>query len=419
MPKGDTSMTVEKDNFLSAKIIAAPETNISQQGSEKAAATHPNRHLSIDFYRGLVVTFMILVNSPGSVQYAYAPLQHAKWFGCTLADVVFPSFLFIVGVASWFSFAKYNRQWSASVGYKILKRVLLIFIVGLLLNKFPVFWKDLDHWRVMGVLQRIALSYGLAAVLVLTLSWRALIPATIGILLLYWGLLNWFVMPGGDPYGQNTNAMFVLDRWIYGVEIDAAEGIDQFLFGEQHHFRGHGFHFDSEGLLGTLPSVATVILGWLSASLLSRFDARKDVLLRSLLALGVFCGFVGLAWGMVFPISKKLWTSSYVLYAGGISIILLAACVWLIDVRKWRKGVTFFLVFGANPLFVFVLSEGILQTLWYIQTSEGNAQDWLFNHSFRHIDNGKFGSLLFAMSFTFCCWLVCRWLYVRRIFIKL
>ena len=412
---------------MPAKVTLSPVTggvpNGTVNGAAKSAALGSHRFLSIDFFRGCVVAFMIVVNTPGTLQHIYAPLNHAIWFGCNLADVVFPSFLFLVGVAMWFSFAKYDRRWSAEAGWKILRRTALIFLIGFLLNKFPVYWKNLDHWRLMGVLQRIALSYGIASVLVLTLSRRMLMFASAGILLLYWGLLNWFSVPGGDPYGIDTNAMLSLDRWIYGVEVDAALHIDHWLYGDNYFWHGNGFHFDSEGLLGTLPSIVSVIFGWMSGWLMTFRSRQKGLLLRDLFLFGVLFGIAGLAWGEVFPISKKLWTSSFVLYTGGITMIFLAACIWLIDMRGWRKGVGFFLVFGSNPLFAFILSEAVEQIFFNIQCESGGTQhdayEWIYVHCFKIIEGGSLGSLLFALCYMLLCWLVCRWLYVRKIFIKI
>lgn len=413
-------MASEKEKILPAKIIFRSETNGMQISSAKPHdSPGRGRYLSIDFFRGVVVAFMIVVNAPGTLDHVYDPLEHALWFGCTLADVVFPSFIFLVGVSMWFSFAKFERRWSPEAGWKILKRVALIFIIGVLLNKFPVFWKNLDHWRMMGILQRIALSYGIAAVLVLTLPRRALVVVTVSILFLYWGVLNWFAVPGGDPYGMDTNAMLRLDRWIYGIEVDAALHIDHWLFGDDYFWHGNGFHFDSEGLLGVLPSVVTVVLGWLSGALLSQQPGRKGLILRDLLLFGVACGLAGLLWGLYFPVSKKLWTSSYVLYAGGISMILLSACIWLIDVQKWRMGTKFFLVFGANPLFAFVFSEGLEQAAFSIPCGESDTYGWIYAHFFKPVGSGEFSSLLFALTYMLLCWLVCRWFYARKIFIKI
>lgn len=364
-----------------------------------------NRYLAVDFYRGLTIALMILVNTPGSWAYAYAPLKHADWHGCTPTDLVFPSFMFIIGASMWFSFGKYNRQWSPELGWKILRRVMVLFLLGLLLNKFPIYWQDWDHWRIFGVLQRLALGYGLAAVLVLTLPRRALIWVSVAILLAYWGILHQFGFPGLDSYSLEGNAVLRLDRW---------------LLGNDHLYHGERIAFDPEGLLSTLPAIVTVLLGWLSAELMEKRAAQKDLLVRDLLVFGLVCGFVGLAWGLVFPVNKKLWTSSYVLYAGGISMIMLAASVWLIDVQRWRSGIGFFLAFGANPLFAYLLSEVLIISFQNIRWGDDkNVQSWLYETFFVPLEGKEFSSFLFALAFLLVCWVVCRWLYVRKIYIRI
>lgn len=371
------------------------------------------RYLSIDFYRGLTVAFMILVNTPGTGEYVYAPLRHAIWHGCTPTDLVFPSFMFIIGVSMWFSFGKYDRTWSAEAGWKILRRTALIFLIGLLMNKFPFYWKDLDSWRIMGVLQRLALGYGLAALLVLNLRRQTLMIVSAGILLLYWGLLYWFAEPGSDPFSAQGSAVLRLDRW---------------LFGESHLYKetvapGLRIPFDPEGVLSTLPAIVTAVLGWLSGSLMADRSKQKDVLVRDLLIFGLMCGFAGLAWDLFFPINKKLWTSSYVLYAGGISMVLLAVSIWFIDIRGWRNGPGLFLAFGSNPLFAYVLSELLIIILYVVTWDSGgnaiSAQEWIYTRVFEPIEGAAFSSFLFALSYVALCWLICRWLYVRQIFIKI
>lgn len=374
-----------------------------------SVSTTSERYIAVDFFRGLVIAFMIIVNSAGDWSHIYAPLQHATWHGCTPTDLVFPSFMFVIGVSMWFAFGKYNRQWSPELGWKILRRTALLFAIGLLLNKFPYYWRDWDSWRIMGVPQRLALGYGLASVLVLTLNRRLLIWASAGMLLLYWALLLKFSFMGAGPYALQTNAVRVLDR---------------FLFGDSHLYHGDGIAFDPEGLLSTLPAIVTVILGWLSGELLAYRSQQKDLLVRDLLVFGLICGFVGLAWDLFMPINKKLWTSSYVLYAGGISMILLAASVWLIDVRGWRNGTGFLLAFGANSLFAYVLSEVLIMGLSAIQwtTDSGattSASQWIYDTVFRPIEGAEFSSFLFAFTYMLLCWLVCRWLYVRKIYIKI
>lgn len=373
----------------------------------------PARYLSIDFFRGATLALMIIVNTPGTGAFVYPPLQHASWHGCTPTDLVFPSFMFIIGVSMWFSFGKFDRKWSAEAGKKILKRTALLFLIGVLMYKLPYLWRDWDTCRILGVPQRLALGYGLASVLVLTLDRKMLIWASAGILLLYWGLLNWFGTPGADPYLAENSAVLKLDTW---------------LFGAAHLYNGEvapgvRMPFDPEGLLSTLPSVVTVILGWLSGNLMSQRSKDKSLLVRDLLLLGLLCGFAGLAWDLFFPINKKLWTSSYVLYAGGLSMIGLAISIWLIDMRNVRTGAYFFLVFGANSLFAYLLSE-VLIIFWYnISWSSGagpiNLQEWIYQTIFAPIDAGAFGSLLFAIAYMLLCWVVCWWLYVRKIFIKL
>ncbi len=356
---------------------------------------------------------MIIVNTPGTWEYVYAPLRHAVWHGCTPTDLVFPSFMFIIGVSMWFSFAKFGRKWSAEAGWKILRRTALIFLIGFLLNNFPFFWKNWDTWRVMGVLQRLGLGYGIAAVLVLTLPRKALFAAAAGILLLYWGILNWFAAPGADPYGAAGSAILRLDSWLFGVNHLYKETVAP----------GVRIPFDPEGFLSTLPSVATVLLGWFSGELMSNRTHQKDLLVRDLLIYGLIIGFAGLAWDLFFPINKKIWSSSYVLYVGGISMILLALSVWLIDIRNWRNGPGFFLAFGANPLFAYIFSEALVISLFNITWGAGegatNAQGWIYNTFFKPIEGKEFSSFLFAFVYTLLCWLVCRWLYVRKIYIKI
>jgi predicted acyltransferase len=367
------------------------------------------RYLSIDFYRGLTIAFMIIVNTPGTGEYVFPQLRHALWHGCTFTDLVFPSFMFIIGVSMWFAFARFDRKWSAEAGWKILKRTVILFGIGLILNNFPFLWENWDTWRIMGVPQRLALGYGLASVLVLTCSRQVLLILAAAFLLLYWGLLHWFVTPGMDPYGVEGSAVLHLDKW---------------LFGEAHLYKetvapGVKVAFDPEGVLSTLPSIVTVLLGWFSAELMSRRTMQKEQLVRDLLLWGVICGFIGLAWDLFFPINKKLWTSSYVLYAGGLSMIFFALSVWVIDVKNWRKGTDFFLTFGANSLFAYILSEALVISLFAIPAGEMNAKEWIYNSLFQSLANTELGSCLFALGYTMVCWLVCRWLFVRKIYIKI
>jgi predicted acyltransferase len=232
-------------------------------------------------------------------------------------------------------------------------------------------------------------------------------------LLLYWGLLNWFAMPGSDPYQAAGSAVLRLDRW---------------LFGEAHLYHemvapGLRIAFDPEGVLSTLPAVVTVILGWFSGELMAFRSRQKPLLIRDLLTLAIVLGFTGLAWDLFFPINKKLWTSPYVLYAGSISMIFFAASIWLIDIKGWRKGTGFLLTFGANSLFAYILSEALVIGLSAISWKEGessiNAKEWIYNTVFQSLAPTPLGSCLFAVAYMLLCWSICRWLFVRKIFIKI
>ena len=372
-----------------------------------------SRYLSVDFYRGLTIAFMIIVNTAGDGGHVYEPLRHAVWHGCTPTDLVFPSFMFIIGVSMWFSFAKFDRKWSPEAGKKILRRTALLFLIGLILNNFPFLWENWDSWRIMGVPQRLALGYGIASVLALTLSGRSLVILSAALLALYWGLLYWFALPGSDPYGAQGSAILRLDAWLFGPAHLYHETVAP----------GLRIAFDPEGVLSTLPAVVTVLLGWLSGDLMSRRAAQKDLLVRDLLTFGLIIGFAGLAWDVFFPINKKIWSSSYVLYVGGISMVLLAFSVWMIEIRGWRKGVGFFLAFGANSLFAYVLSEALVISLANISWGSGetatDARSWIYDTFFRPIEGAEFSSFLFAIVYMLLCWLICRWLYVRKIYIKI
>jgi predicted acyltransferase len=368
-----------------------------------------SRSPAVDFFRGLTIALMIIVNTPGTWEKVYAPLRHANWHGCTLTDMVFPSFMFLIGVSMWFSFDKYGKTLTSEISKKILKRTVLLFFVGLILNNFPFLWKNWDTWRIMGVPQRLALGYCFASFLCLSLNIRQLIYAAVGLLFLYWGLMIGLAIDPADPYGLKTNAVLRLDTW---------------LFGEKHLYHGEGVGFDPEGVLSTIPSVVTVVLGWLSGRLMVFRKMQVELMVRDLLLFGILCGFLGLTWDLFFPINKKLWTSSYVLYVGGISIIFLAASIYVIEINNWRNGTGLFFAFGANSLFAYIFSEALVMITNNINVIGAGGKtisvtSWIYETIFKPIGSGEFSSFLFAFSYMALCWLVCRFLYVRNIFIKL
>ena len=372
------------------------------------STTHHSRLRSLDVFRGLTIALMILVNTPGSWSAVFAPFLHAPWHGCTLTDLVFPNFLFIVGVSLYFSLGKYHFQFSGAAFGKIAKRTALIFLVGLLLNWFPFFHKNIAELRIHGVLQRIALSYGLAATLVLLVPRRRW-PLTIGGLLLsYWALL--YFGGGAEPYGKEDN----LKRLV-----------DLATVGPAHMYGGFGLPFDPEGLIGMISGAATALLGACVGGLIRDRPQRRN-LVKDMLLIGLGLIVVGVVWDNFFPINKPLWTSSYVCYAGGIATCVLAICIELIDERGYHRWTKPFVQFGTNPLAVYVFSGLIVKLAIYVFRWENaageplNLYGWLWEHVYAvAIPFPKVASLAFALSIVFVCWLLAVVLYRRQIFIKL
>jgi predicted acyltransferase len=368
-----------------------------------------NRYASIDFFRGFVITFMLIVNTPGTWEHVFAPLRHADWHGCTPTDLVFPAFLFIIGVSMWFSFEKYQRKLSSEISYKILKRAGLLILMGILMSKFPFYWENIEKWRFPGVLVRLGLCYGIASFLVILLHKRALQVLFVLLLLGYWVAL--FLHDPIAPYELSSNLVRFIDLKI---------------FGENHIWRGKGIPFDPEGLLSTFPAVCTVLMGWWSGEILQKNGYNKLEVIRKLLHWGVLAGTLGFILDFSFPINKYLWTSSFVLYSGGISMILLAVSVWILEVKEWTKGTFFFKVIGANSLFAFILSGLLVKSMLNItwqdvskKSGTSNIYRFIYENVFAKIDIGAIGSLLFALTFMLLVWGVCWMLYKRKIFIKL
>jgi Uncharacterized conserved protein len=363
------------------------------------------RYLALDVLRGMTVAMMILVNNPGSWAHIYAPLEHSKWHGCTPTDLVFPFFLFVVGVSMFFSFLKYGNTLNKESLVRVGRRTLLIYAVGFFLASFPQWLTDYSKLRILGVLPRIALAYGIGSIIVLAFQ-RKYLPYIGGAILLgYWAILYFF--GGSDPYSLQGNATISVDSAILGVN---------------HLYKGFGIPFDPEGLLSTIPAVVTVIIGYLIGSLIKETD--KSQIYKKLLVAGLAGILSGLIWGIVFPINKPLWTSSYVLYAAGWACIVLAILIWVIDVKGHSKWTSFFLVFGMNPLFIFALSGLWAKTLWqmvHISMPDGSSQSgsaWLYSQVFQPLAGDINGSLLYAISHVILFWLIGYVLYKKKIFIK-
>jgi len=373
-----------------------------------------SRFLALDVFRGLTVCFMIIVNTPGDGATAFAPLLHADWNGFTPTDLVFPSFLFAVGNAMSFSMEKYRALGDGAFFGKVIKRTLLIFLLGYLMYWFPFFTiedgqfalKPLSHTRVMGVLQRIALCYFFASLIIRYFSSRGVMIASIVLLFGYWLLLLAYVMPG-DVYCMQTNARYYLDK---------------FILGENHLYHGEGVAFDPEGILSTLPSIVNVIIGYYAGKFIQQKGKTYETVARLFLAGGVLV-CLALIWNTYFPINKKLWSSSFVLLTTGIDLTIIAGLIYLVEIQKAgapEKGWTkFFTVFGKNPLFIYLLSELLAILLYQINvTRKQSVFSWINNVFFQRVAPGPVGSLFFALSFMMLCWSVGLWLDKRKVYIR-
>jgi predicted acyltransferase len=323
-------------------------------------AKSSSRLVSLDIFRGMTIAFMIIVNTPGSWEYVYAPLRHSEWHGCTPTDLVFPFFLFIVGVSTFYSLKKYGNEFSMGSVWRILRRMVLIFAVGIFLAIFPKFLRDYSELRIPGVLQRIAIAYGIAAFICLSVRRNYLWIVVAVILLGYWGLL--YFLGGSDPYSLASNL---------------AGRVDLAILGAGHIYKGFGVPFDPEGLLSTLPAITTVIIGYFTGEMIDKTPKGWKVLLK-LILFGVASAGLGYLWGMFFPINKPLWTSSYVLYTAGLAMIFLSVIYLIADVADWQKWGTFFLVFGTNAIFAYALAGIWTRTMLNIKFHSGAEQVTLY-----------------------------------------
>jgi predicted acyltransferase len=367
----------------------------------------PKRSLAIDVLRGLTVALMIVVNMSVDDNVVYSQLAHAKWLGLTLTDLVFPTFLFVVGTALSLNLEKYEQFGDAAVLRKILTRTALIFLCGYLLYWFPFFHINADghlsllpiaETRIFGVLQRIALGYGAAALLLHYAGRRAAVVFGVVALLGYWALLYAF----GD----------------YSLTGNAALKLDRLLLGEAHMYHGEGMAFDPEGILSTLPAIVNVLAGYFAGRALRDRGRNYETLTRLLLA-GGLCIVVALLWDNVLPISKKLWTSSYVLCTIGIDLYVISMLVYLTEIRGTGRWTHFFEVFGKNTLFIYLLSEVGNTLMDLVQVGDQSLFTWLYEQVFKPLAGAKNGALLYAVAYMLCCWGVAYAMDRRRLYIKL
>lgn len=367
------------------------------------------RFLALDVFRGMTICFMIIVNSPGTWSYIYDPLEHATWHGFTPTDLVFPSFLFAVGNAMAFVMHRYEAQGSGAFWRKTLKRTAVIFVLGFLMYWFPFFdvvdgqWslKPLAETRILGVLQRIALCYFFASVILHFVSQRAALWISALFLVGYWIIMYAY----GDPNDP------------YSMVGSAATKLDLAVLGENHMYHGEGIPFEPEGILSTIPSIVNVLLGYLAGMFIRKYGNTYETVARLMIA-GAVLTFLALTWDLAFPINKKLWTSSFVLLTSGIDLMVIATLIYVMEIIKYRTGAYFFEVFGRNPLFIYLTSEVFLITMFMIPVGETSMWGWIYGSVFSSFAGPTLASFLTALWWMLMNWLFGYILDKKRIYVK-
>ena len=419
----------------------------------------PQRVLSVDVLRGLTIALMILVNDPGDWSHVYSQLDHAPWNGFTLTDLVFPNFLFLVGASIIFSLSSRIARGESkrTLALHMFRRAFTIFAIKMLLTAFPHF--HMTHLRIFGVLTRIAICYLIAGLICLyTRRARTLLAISAALLVGYWALMRFVPVPG---FGIPTHDMPILDP-----ERNLAAWLDRGFNAFTQHWLHTGTLYnhthDPEGLLSTIPAIATTLLGsvaglWLRRATQENCHSDPELvegeesphfahaatpippiqILRVLALCGILGLMFGLLWSFTFPINKNLWTSSYVLFAAGWSLLLLALCYWLIDIRSLNRTpagkalLLPWLIFGSNAITAFVISNFLVELAIWIKVPAGalvnaaapatriSAWQWTYRHLFARHDSTNITSVAFALAFVALCFLPNWLLWRRKIFLKI
>jgi predicted acyltransferase len=396
------------------------------------------RLVSLDVFRGLTVAGMLLVNDPGTWSAIYPPLRHAEWHGWTPTDLIFPFFLFIVGITTQLSISARRARGDdeGAIRRQIFRRAGLIFLFGLLINGFPFFtWGDvpgnaeptfidriidrLQDWRIMGVLQRIALAYLVSALIATRARIQTQVIVTAALLIGYWLIMTVLPVPGTN----GTPGALLLDR----PETTMAAWWDRFLldwrrFGGGNHLWSGSVTWDPEGFLSTMGAVGTAMLG----NMVGRWIGQQKPLVEriaGMFAAGAIAMMVGLMWNWVFPINKGIWTSSYVLFAAGMATVALATIMWLVDLQNRRGWTKPFVVYGMNPMVAFVGSAVMARLIYSILRVDHNGQSvslqsWIYQTGFASWLSPMNASLAFAVAFVTFWYAILALLYRRNIFFR-
>ncbi len=382
----------------------------------------PKRLLALDILRGITIAGMILVNNPGSWGHIYAPLEHAPWNGLTPTDLVFPFFMFIMGVSTYFSLRKYEFTFSGKAMWKILRRSVVIFFIGMFIAWFGLFlrgvlsdltfWEavlNFDHIRILGVMPRLAICYCVGSLLALWIKHRYL-PWVVGGMLVVYTIM---LICGNGFEFADTNVISIVDHRVLGADHMYADTVD-----------GVTLKFDPEGLLSTLPSIAHMLIGFICGSWLVSIKDNRDRINRLFIA-GTILTFAGFLLSYGVPINKKIWSPTFVLTTCGLASSFLGLLIWIIDIKGKKRWCRFFEVFGINPLFLYCLGAILSIVLGAVKIPVGDGftsiKGWAYNDVLIPLAGGHdaLASLLFAILFVIINWLVGLILYKKKIYIKI
>lgn len=361
-------------------------------------ANTPKRLLALDILRGITIAGMILVNNPGSWGYVYTPLEHAAFNGLTPTDLVFPFFMFIMGISTYISLRKYNFTYSHATLRKIVKRTVVIFCIGLFLNLLAksVFTHHLnfEELRYLGVMQRLAIGYGVTSLVAITVKHKYF-PAIFLVTLAVYFLL----LAMGDGFNLSaTNIVARFDVWALGTS---------------HMYHDGGMAFDPEGLLSTLPAVCHVMVGFYCGKLL--FSAKdNDEKIQRLFLVGTILTFAGFLLSYGCPINKKVWSPTFVITTCGLASSFLALLIWIIDIKGYQGWCVFFRSFGVNPLFIYVFAE-----IMGILLGATGASVFIYEKVLVPVLGNYPGSLAYALLYVLFCWSIVHILYKKGIYVKI
>ncbi len=392
---------------------------------QQTTAKRPQRLLALDILRGITIAGMILVNNPGSWGHIYAPLAHAEWHGLTPTDLVFPFFMYIMGISTYFSLRKYDFKFSGATLWKICRRTVVIFAIGLAIAWFGMFLRGItsgkalaeavftfDHIRILGVMPRLAICYGFGSLIALALSKKALPWFIAGMLVVYAVIL---FVGNGFEFASN-NVIAIVDNAVLGPDHMYTD-----------HVAGESLKFDPEGLLSTLPSIAHMLIGFVCGGLIV---GTKDNNLRinKLFIIGTILTFSGFLLDFGIPINKKIWSPTFVLTTCGLAASFLGLLIWIIDIKGYRRWCRFFEAFGINPLFMYCLGAvlsiiiGAIKVPYAaVESGVTTLKGWIYQAVLMPAcaDNATLASLCFAILFVLLNWCIGDILYKKKIYIKI